>query len=233
MTMRPTSTFALAILAGLFWAAVPSKAQTNASSNHFESNIRVYEAADKANAPPKGAIVFAGDSQFFRWKTLAEDLPGYTIVNRGVDSFQTSDLVYFADRIVTAYQPRLVVINVGGNDVHAGKSPEQVLADLKTFVAKVRAKLPDVPIVFACTTPCPERWSEVDKRKQANETVKAYVSTQRGLKFVDMWGAMLTAEGKPRQEIWGPDGIHSNHDGYLIRAKFLRPVLGEPDRKLP
>jgi len=184
--MRSTSTFALAILAGLFWAAVPSKAQTNASSNRFESNIRVYEAADKANAPPKGAIVFAGDSQFFRWKTLAEDLPGYTIVNRGVDSFQTSDLVYFADRIVTACQPRLVVINVGGNDVHTGKSPEQVLADFKTFVAKVRAKLPEVPIVFACTTPCPERWSEVDKRKQANETVKAYVATQPGLKFVDM-----------------------------------------------
>ena len=34
----------------------------------------------------------------FPW--LAEDLPGYTVINRGIDSFQMSDLLYFADRLV-------------------------------------------------------------------------------------------------------------------------------------
>ena len=233
MTQRTASTFTLAILAGFLVGIVPSQAQTNAGNHRFEASIRAYEAADRTNAPPKGAIVFAGDSQFFRWKTLAEDLPGYTIVNRGVDSFQTSDLIYFADRIVTVYQPRLVVVNVGGNDVHAGQSPEQVLADFKALVARIRAKLPETPIVFACITPGPGRWAEAGQRKVANQTVKDYVATQPGLKFADMWDAMLTADGKPREEIWGPDGIHSNHDGYLIRAKFLKPLLGEPDRKLP
>ena len=41
--------------------------------------------------PPRNAILLAGDSQFHRWKTVATDLPGYTVINRGIDSFQTSD----------------------------------------------------------------------------------------------------------------------------------------------
>src|SRR5579871_6462131 len=115
-------------------------AQTNdpitATGNRFEKNVESYEAMDLTNPPPKNAILLVGDSQFYRWKTLAEDLPDYTIVNRGIDSFQTSDLVYFADRLVLPYHPRMIVLHVGGNDVHTGKSPEQILADFKTFVAK-------------------------------------------------------------------------------------------------
>jgi hypothetical protein len=54
--------------------------QTQASPvNRFEKNVAAYEAADKASPPPQGAILLLGDSQFYRWKTLAEDLPGYTI----------------------------------------------------------------------------------------------------------------------------------------------------------
>src|SRR5262245_13230056 len=75
-------------------------AQPASTESRFEKDVQAYEAADKTNAPPRNAILLAGDSQFFRWKTLHEDLQGYTIINRGIDSFQTSDLLHFTDRIV-------------------------------------------------------------------------------------------------------------------------------------
>src|SRR5687767_5624838 len=84
----------------------------------FEKQVRKYEEADRAGLPPPGAILLVGDSQFFRWKTLAEDLPGYTVVNRGIDSFQLHDLIRYTDRLVLPYRPRLIVLHVGGNDVH-------------------------------------------------------------------------------------------------------------------
>src|SRR5262249_4849783 len=96
-----------------------------AAEDRFEKNVRTYEAEDQATPPPKGAILLAGDSQFFRWKTLAEDLPGYTIINRGIDSFQFADVLRYTDRLVLRYEPRLIVLHVGGNDVHNGRSPEQ------------------------------------------------------------------------------------------------------------
>src|SRR5262249_30642438 len=145
------------------------------ATNRFEKDVQAYEAADKTNAPPRNAILLAGDSQFFRWKTLHEDLPDYTIVNRGIDSFQTSDLIHFIDRTVLPYRPRMIVLHIGGNDVHGGKSPERVLADFKTFVAKVRSTLPDVPIAFSSLTPGPARWDEAAQRKETNRLIKEYI----------------------------------------------------------
>jgi len=54
------------------------------------------------------------------------------------------------------------------------------------------------------------------------------VVTQPGLKFVDLWDAMLTPEGKPRDDLWVEDRVHPNHAGYLVRVRLTRPFLGEP-----
>lgn len=211
-----------------------ARAQTNvptAVTNRFEKNVRDYELADRRHRPPKHAILLVGDSQFFRWKTVHEDLRGYSVVNRGIDSFQTSDLVYFADRLVVPYRPRMIVTHIGGNDVHTGKNPEQVLKDFKAFVAKVRAHFPAVPIAFTSLTPSPGRWAEAPQRKAANQLVKDYVATQPNLLFIDLWDAMLTPDGQPREDLWVADRVHPNHEGYLLRVKIMRPLLGKPDRK--
>jgi len=225
---------ALCLLSGtnqLFAAeAAPAPLAAPATENRFEKDVRAYEAADKTTPPPRGAILLAGDSQFFRWKTLAEDLPGYTVINRGIDSLQMSDLLLFADRLVPVYQPRFIVLHVGGNDLHNGRKPEQVLADFKAFVAKVRVALPKVPIAFSSTTPGPARWDEADLRKQTNQLVKDWTATQPNLFFIDLWDAMLTPEGKPREDIWVEDRIHPNQEGYRIRVKIMRPLLGAPDQ---
>jgi len=208
-------------------ATVPPPA---AGPARFEKVVAAYEAADQVSRPPAGAILLAGDSQFYRWKTVQEDLPEYTIVNRGVDSFQLSDLIYFSDRLVRPFKPRLIVLHVGGNDVHNGKSPAQILADFKELVTKIRRDQPVVPIAFTSITPSPGRWDEAATRIAANRLVKNYVATQKHLLYIDLWDAFLCPDGKPREDLYGEDRIHPNHDGYLMRVRIMRPVLGKPDR---
>ena len=162
---------------------------------------------------------------------FAEDLSGYTVVNRGVDSFQSPDLLHYADRLVLRYRPRMIVLHVGGNDVHNGRTPDQVLADFKAFVAKVRAVQPVIPIAFTSITPSPGRWAEADVRRSANRLVKDYVATQKNLQFIDLWDAMLGPDGQPREDIWVEDRIHPNHAGYEIRVRIMRPLLGPPEGK--
>jgi lysophospholipase L1-like esterase len=224
----------LSLLASLT-LVIEARAQTNApaavAGNRFEKNVEAYEAMDRTNPPPQNAILLAGDSQFFRWKTLAEDLPDYTVVNRGIDSFQTSDLVYFADRLVLPCHPRMIVLHVGGNDVNTGKSPEQILTDFKSFVARVRTHFPTIPIAFSSITPGPGRWDEAPQRKATNRLIQEYIATQPNLLFIDLWDAMLTPDGQPREDLWVADRVHPNHAGYLLRVKIMRPLLGEPDRK--
>jgi len=58
--------------------------------------------------------------------------------------------------------------------------------------------------------------------------MREYIATQPDLGYVDLWNAMLTPDGKPREDIWVEDGVHPNHAGYLIRVQLTRPFLAEP-----
>ena len=201
------------------------------AANRFEKNVAAYEAADKASPPPQGAVLLVGDSQFYRWKTLAEDLPGYTIVNRGIDSFTMTDVVFFADRLVLPYKPRLIVVHAGGNDVITGRTAVQVRGDFQAFVRKVRETLPSVPIAFSSVTPGPGRWSQAAVRRETNSAIKAYVASDPRLIYIDLWSAMLGPDGGPREDLWVEDRIHPNHAGYELRAGIMRPILGPPDQR--
>src|SRR5438477_5356447 len=54
-----------------------------APSTSFEKEIVAYEAADRENFPPSGAVLFAGDSGVRLWKTLTDDFPEHKVINRG------------------------------------------------------------------------------------------------------------------------------------------------------
>jgi hypothetical protein len=204
------------------------RAQAPTLQQRFEAKVLEYEAWDRANPPPRHAILFAGDSQFYRWTTIHEDLPGYTLINRGIDSFQMPDLIRYLDRLVLRYEPRLIVLHVGGNDIHQGRTPAQLLADFQTLVERVRSRLPGVRIVYSGITPGPGRWSEAPQRVAANQLMRQYIIGQPDLDFVDLWPAMLTPDGQPREDLWVEDRVHPNHLGYLLRVKLTRPLLGPP-----
>ena len=40
-------------------------------------DIRAFEAADKTNPPPKGAVLFIGSSSIRLWTNLAQAFPGH------------------------------------------------------------------------------------------------------------------------------------------------------------
>ena len=61
-----------------------------------------------------------------------------------------------------------------------------------------------------------------------NTAIREYIATQPDLAFVDLWGAMLTPDGQPREDLWVEDRVHPNHAGYLIRVKLTMPLLGPP-----
>src|SRR5262245_60233911 len=106
MNVSSTLVTSVLLVFGAVLDAQSTAPATAPAGNRFEPNVKLYEEADKTSMPPAGAILLVGDSQFFRWKTVNEDLPGYVVINRGIDSFQTSDVNYFFDRLVTPYKPR-------------------------------------------------------------------------------------------------------------------------------
>ena len=191
----------------------------------WEAKISSYEKADQTNPPAKGGVVFTGSSTILRWETLATDLPGINAINRGFGGSQIVDATHFADRIIFPYEPKMVVLRAGGNDIHAGKSAEQVFADYKAFVATVRTKLPEVPIVFLSLSPAPSRWEERDADKKLNELIKQFTEQTPGLKYIETYDMTLTPDGKAREELFVQDRLHFNAEGYKLLTERVRPVV--------
>jgi lysophospholipase L1-like esterase len=199
---------------------------TQAAPEKWTAAIDAFTKADATNPPPTGAVVFVGSSSIVKWKSLAEDFPDQKTVNRGFGGSELFDSVFYADRIVTPYKPRVVVVYAGDNDLKAGKSPETVAADFKAFRTKVHAAVPTARIVFIGIKPSLSRWDIRDKGIKANALIAADCATdKKRLVFVDVWQAMLGANGEPRPELYLADKLHMTPAGYAVWKPLVAPAL--------
>ena len=194
-------------------------------TNRFDAEIAAYETQDLTNPPPKNAILFIGSSSIRLWKTLARDFPEHKVINRGFGGSQIADSVYFTDRMVIPYRPRLIVFYAGGNDINSGKSPEQVAADFEAFVAKVHAKLPNTRIAYISIAPNPARWAQEDRVRKANSLIEDFTRSNPRLTFINVFPHMLGEDGQPRPDIFVDDRLHMNDRGYALWAKLIKPAL--------
>jgi lysophospholipase L1-like esterase len=207
-------------------ALTPVHADDRATgSEKWEKDIAAFEQADREHPPEKGAILFIGSSSVRLWKTLAEDFPQHRVLNRGFGGSEIADSVYYADRIVIPYAPRQIVLYAGGNDINAGKSPERVITDFKTFAEKVRVKLPDTEIDYISIAGNPARWAQVDKVKTVNSAIETWIKDQPKMKFINVFPHMLGADGLPKPGIFVEDKLHMNAAGYAIWKEVVGPFL--------
>ena len=209
------------LILGLAGAAV----QAATPVSKWEPEIKVFEENDKTNPPPKNAILFIGSSSIRKWTGLKQDFAGWPVINRGFGGSQIEDSTALADRIIFPYQPHLILLYAGDNDLAAGKSVEQVVADYRAFVQKVRSVLPETRIAFISIKPCPSRWRLKEKVEAANHQIA--VLTDHGLAFIDVYSRMLGADGRPEPDLFLPDALHPSAKCYQLWASLIRPYLME------
>ncbi len=209
----------------LVFVFTPTISAQQSTENKWESDIQQFEKSDKKNPTPRGAVLFVGSSSIRMWNSLAEDFPGIKVVNRGFGGSEIADSTFYVDRIVTPYLPSMIVFYAGDNDLSNGKTPQQVLDDYKAFVSRVRIKLPTTEIAFISIKPSPARASIIDQMRQANALIRSYSSHDKNLLFIDVFTPMLGKDGNPRPELFGPDKLHMNRQGYDLWKSVLAPYL--------
>jgi lysophospholipase L1-like esterase len=219
--MRPLVTAWLLLTLVVPWLAA---AQTNA----FDAEIARFEASDRTNPPLKRGVLFIGSSSIRMWTSLAAEFPQHPVLNRGFGGSQISDSIHFAPRIVFPYEPSVIVMYAGGNDINAGKSPETIAADFRKFVETVRAKLPETRIAYISIAGNPARWKQVERVREANRLIREFTSHGKGLSFIDVFPHMLGDDGLPKPDIFLPDRLHMNAKGYAI----WKQVVGEHLRQI-
>jgi lysophospholipase L1-like esterase len=202
-------------------AADPKKP---AQADRWEKTIAAFEAADAKSPPAKGGVVFVGSSSIRLWD-LKKSFPDLNAINRGFGGSQLADSVRYADRIVTPYKPRVVVLYAGDNDIAAGKKAEEISRDFTHFVAAVRKELPDTKIIYIPVKPSTARWKLIDEQRKTNQMIKDQCEKGENLVYLPIEKPMLDDQGQPRPELLRKDGLHMTDEGYAIWNAMLKPHL--------
>ena len=191
----------------------------------WEKEVSAMEAADKKILPPKNASLFIGSSTIRLWKSLAQDYPDVAVINRGFGGTEIVDSTHFADRLIFPHEPKQILLRAGGNDLWAGKTPEQVFTEFKEFVAAVHTKLPETKITFIGLSPSPSRRAQANREKKLNDLAGGFIRDKPLLSYVETYDLTLDSNGKPRPELFVSDMLHFNEAGYKLLAERVRPAM--------
>lgn len=190
----------------------------------WAKEIAKFEVSDLKNPPPKNGILFAGSSTMVFWKT-DKAFPDLPTINRGFGGSYLSDSVYFAPRIITKHEPRIVLVYAGDNDLAGGVTPAQLAADFQQLVKIIHDKLPKTRILFIAVKPSTMRWKLFEKQKEANRMIEDLCKKDDRLQYVDIVKPLLDSTGKPRKELLRNDGLHLNDKGYDLLNGIVGPLL--------
>ncbi|HMT97484.1 MAG TPA: GDSL-type esterase/lipase family protein, partial [Ferruginibacter sp.] len=190
-------------------------------------DIQNFRRQDSIAMPAKDPILFIGSSSFTLWKSVKEDFPGYPILNRAFGGSTLSDLIYYVKDIVYPYQPRQIVIYCGENDFAANDSlyPSQVAKRFELLFVIIRKKFPKVPVVYVSMKPSPARVKLMAKFNVANVMIRSFLKDKKNTAFVDVYHAMLNADGSVNESIFLADKLHMNKKGYAIWQPLIQNKL--------
>lgn len=193
----------------------------------WEDDIAALEAGTRGMYSPGVPVVFVGSSSIRLWSSLHMDMQPIPVVQHGFGGAKLNDVVHYADRLVSNYKPRAVVVFAGTNDIspRAQKKPEVLLASYQAFVKTITAEQPDLPVFFINVTPSLQRWEVWPIAQQANALISRYSDTLSNLHVIDTGPALLGADGKPVRDNYRFDGLHLSKEGYAIWAGIIRERL--------
>lgn len=211
----------------------------NFQRNDWAYLNRYAEDNQKLPAPKAGEkrVVFLGNSITEGWVRSQPDFfANGRYIGRGI-SGQTSPqaLLRFRPDVV-ALKPKVVVINIGINDIAENTGPYDPEFTMGNIASMVEiAKANNIRVVLASVHPAFEfPWRKEitnvpGKIIQLNERLKSYAQ-QNGLVYLDYHTAMKDSRNGMSPDIAG-DGVHPTLKGYEIMAPLAEKAIAEALKK--
>lgn len=187
----------------------------------------------------KGQIVFAGSSlmeQFPIYEFLQDfDLP-YTIYNRGVGGFTTTEMMPVLKECVYDLAPKYLFLNIGTNDLNGPDYSQDALMErYDAILNAIEANVPGVQIFLLAYYPVnPEAadnpWMKQVFQHRTNERIRAAsegvkaLAEKHNARFLDLNAGITDENGNLKAE-YTIEGMHMYADGYKPVLDALLPTL--------
>jgi lysophospholipase L1-like esterase len=214
------------VISGAITAGAAEPGIAPIQQHRFNNEILAYERSDQKLPPLPGGVLMVGSSSFRIWKTAEDDLAPWPIINRGFGGSTNADVLHFFDRIVTPYQPRVILYYEGDNDLAPPDADPQIAVDgFKAFADRVTKELPETRIVFVSIKPSGRRWGRWDAMQKANAAIRKLCDADEKLYYVDISKTLLDDDGAVDDSRFLGDRLHLKRETYHAWAAVIRPVL--------
>lgn len=193
----------------------------------FWNEVQQLKKKDSAAFPAAGQVLFIGSSSFTKWTDVSNYFPKYKILNRAFGGSTLLDLIQFRYDVIYPYAPKQIVMYCGENDFASSDTVtvSVVMQRFKTLYALIRAKYPAVPFLYVSMKPSPSRVRLLEKYKEANAQIAAFLKTEKKTAFADVYSKMMKADGTVMDDIFIHDNLHMNAKGYKIWQGVLLSYL--------
>lgn len=189
---------------------------------------RMLEIIHQRKEAIPGGIVFFGDS-LTEFCDLEAYYPFKNIYNCGIAGASIEELTWIADEAVIKYQPSLVVLMAGINDMGntVMSSPRNIARDMDLLVRLITRNLPETQVLLLSPIPCLSEYQ--DYHHVAGIRCNAFVSQVNDLYQEIIKDSHVTLlnpfplfmeNGEERKDYY-QDGLHLNDLGYQLLTNFV------------
>ncbi|MBD1393600.1 GDSL-type esterase/lipase family protein [Mucilaginibacter glaciei] len=191
----------------------------------YEDEIQRLEK-ERAALTYKPDTLFYGSSSIRQWVSLADDFKELKTVNLGFGGSTLAGCTWFFDRVMAGYEPERLIFYAGDNDLSDGRHPEELFIFFQQLTQRVKKRYGSLPCYFISLKPSISRWGLIDKFRYTNEIISAEIKeNQPDWRWVDIFSAMLKAEGTPNPDYYVADGLHLNKAGYQLWRTIVQKEL--------
>ena len=186
--------------------------------SRMNSLVEQYKSAEK------GGVLIMGSSTMDYWKDWQTDIGGRLGYNVGIGGTIVEDWLYAYDKLVKPFDPSIIIIFLGGNNINnMGHTGAYARSLMEKMLNKMHEDFPDAEIyyIYSMAVPSCYKGGKFNyEYGQFIDEMKDLVANTEWLNGIDTFDD-LTRDGEAKKELYRPDGIHLNDDGYDVFAEII------------
>lgn len=225
--------FAFAISTAVLSICLFTKKDEAAEPSYYEEKCNVFELENTNFS--HGQIVFIGDSitDGCALDSYYSDLPLATY-NRGIGGDNTSGVLDRLKISLFDIKPSKIVLLIGVNDINGNRSKSEVINNYRNILSEISSNLPDTHVFCVSILPLNkslENYTHINVEKSTEIILETNPEIEKLARefdytYVDVFSDFAD-ESNLLIENLSVDGIHLNHNGYILYSQKLKPLLAQ------
>ena len=185
----------------------------------FQADVELLEKSIKKNV-----MLFYGSSTFAKWnvKDIKKYFPSETVVNNGFGGSVAEEALYYSDKLVFPFKPKILCYYEGDNDPYCGYTFTDAFCFTKTLLDKIT----DIPVYVLSVKYSSARFEKIGFYEKYNDLSRKYCRKKANAAYVDFNKNLLGKNGI-QDKYFMNDRLHLNADGYAVLASALKEEMAK------